>query len=93
MTGDAAVPAKRPGKGETIAKLLGAFEAAAHRDEEGIEFWLARGLAPLLGYEKYANFLKVAEKAKNACRKVARASKTILPISAKWSVSAQGLSD
>ncbi len=67
MAEDANSPAKKPGKGKAIGALLNAFEAAAQVDEDGVEFWSARTLAPLLGYEKYANFLKVVEKAKEAC--------------------------
>jgi DNA-damage-inducible protein D len=50
-----------------IDDLITGFELAAHR-EPGIEFWLARDLQPLLGYESsWQNFLNVIHKAKIAC--------------------------
>lgn len=42
------------------------FESIRH-DADGAEFWLARQLAPVLGYRDYRNFLAVVEKAKLAC--------------------------
>jgi DNA-damage-inducible protein D len=42
------------------------FESIRHEDE-GAEYWLARQLAPVLGYEKYDNFLQVVRKARVAC--------------------------
>ncbi|EKD52206.1 MAG: DNA-damage-inducible protein D [uncultured bacterium] len=54
-------------KKELITKLHGEFENCAQHDES-IEFWLARDLQRLLGYEKWDNFLKVVEKAKTACQ-------------------------
>lgn len=38
------------------------------RHENGIEYWYARELYPLLGYSKWENFLPVIEKAKQACK-------------------------
>ena len=44
------------------------FDAIAHYDEESqIEFWYARELQIALGYTEWRNFMKVIEKAKNAC--------------------------
>lgn len=60
-------PVPRPSKGEIIGKLLDAFEAAAHRDEDGVQFWMARELAPLLGYQRWENFSSAIERAKLAC--------------------------
>ena len=40
------------------------FEEAKHTTPEGIEFWLARELQLLLGYEQRRNFSEVIEKAK-----------------------------
>lgn len=37
------------------------------REDAGAEYWLARQLAPVLGYEKYDNFLQVVRKARVAC--------------------------
>lgn len=53
-------------KRELISKLHGEFEKHANIQER-IEYWLARDLQKLLGYEKWDNFLKVIEKAKTAC--------------------------
>jgi len=39
------------------------FESIRHEDE-GVEHWLARQLAPVLGYQDYRNFLSVIEKAR-----------------------------
>lgn len=38
------------------------------RHENGIEYWHAREIYPLLGYSKWENFLSVIEKAKQACK-------------------------
>lgn len=53
-------------KKELVSKLHGEFEKYAQCQEE-VEYWLARDLQRLLGYEKWDNFLKVIEKAKAAC--------------------------
>lgn len=37
------------------------------REGEGVEYWLARQLAPVLDYQNYRNFLAVVEKARIAC--------------------------
>ena len=54
-------------KKEIVAKLNISFEDATYQ-EEGIEYWFARDLQILLNYTKWDNFLKVVEKAKNACK-------------------------
>lgn len=54
-------------KKEIIVKLHGEFEKCA-QNETGVEYWFARDLQKLLGYEKWDNFLKVIEKAKIACQ-------------------------
>jgi len=51
---------------EIIVKLHKNFDDCAHNDK-GIEFWYARELQGLLGYDKWSNFEKVIEKAKWAC--------------------------
>lgn len=43
------------------------FENIKHNDEENNEFWLARELQQILEYREWRNFLKVIEKAKEAC--------------------------
>jgi hypothetical protein len=44
-----------------------AFEQIMHRDEQG-EYWLARELGQLLGYDKWQNFLGVIHDAMEVCR-------------------------
>ena len=44
------------------------FEDIKHFTEEGIEFWYARELQAVLEYAKWGNFLKVIDKAKEACK-------------------------
>lgn len=43
------------------------FEELKQIDENGNEFWYARSLSKLLEYTDFRNFLKVIEKAKEAC--------------------------
>jgi len=50
-----------------ITKLQKTFEDYAH-ESEGVEFWYARDLQVLLGYDKWENFFNVIEKAKIACK-------------------------
>jgi len=50
-----------------IIKLQKVFEDYAHKSG-GVEFWYARDLQVLLGYDKWENFVKVIEKAKIACK-------------------------
>lgn len=51
-----------------INVLKSKFDKIAHYDENiGIEFWYARELQPALGYTKWSNFIKVIDKAKDAC--------------------------
>jgi len=54
-------------KTEIIHTLTGTFEAHAQQAENGIEFWLARDLQHLLGYDEWRNFTTVIIKAKTAC--------------------------
>lgn len=54
-------------KTEIIQSLVNNFESYAKKTEEGVEFWLARDLQQLLGYDKWDNFLNVISKAKIAC--------------------------
>lgn len=53
-------------KKELIIKLHSEFEKQAQY-EKNIEYWLARDVQGLLGYDKWDNFLKVVEKAKTSC--------------------------
>ncbi len=54
-------------KPEIIQSLIHNFESYAKKTEQGVEFWLARDLRQLLGYDKWDNFLNVISKAKIAC--------------------------
>lgn len=50
-----------------IASTYATFEGIRHLDENGDEYWLARELAPLLGYHKWQNFEFVIKRAAIAC--------------------------
>lgn len=56
-------------KSDEIKDLFQKFENAAS-ELEGVECWSARDLQILLGYSKWENFIKVIEKAKDACKNV-----------------------
>lgn len=43
------------------------FENIKHTDENGVEFWYARELQPILEYKEWRNFIQVIDKAKIAC--------------------------
>lgn len=43
------------------------FEAIKHIDENGIEFWYARELMPILQYSNWQNFEKIINKSKISC--------------------------
>ncbi|MDR1360748.1 MAG: DNA damage-inducible protein D [Rickettsiales bacterium] len=47
--------------------LLGEFDSHSHK-YENLEYWFARDLQKLLGYEKWENFTKIIEKAKISCK-------------------------
>ena len=50
------------------AKEYQRFEDIKHTTDEGIEFWYARELGPVLDYAKWDNFRKVIDKAMLACK-------------------------
>ena len=54
-------------KTEIIQSLTNNFESHARQTENGVEFWLARDLQGLLGYEQWKNFKAVVDKARTAC--------------------------
>ena len=55
-------------KRELIVKLHRKLEESVHKEvQSGTEFWLARDLQNVLGYQRWANFTRVIEKAKTAC--------------------------
>ena len=61
-------------KKELIAELFMRFEQACY-DYKGIECWSARELQDILGYTEWRNFLKVIDKAKDACTNAGEALK------------------
>ena len=44
------------------------FEDIKHIDENGVEFWYARELMPILEYAKWQNFKKIIDKAMITCK-------------------------
>lgn len=54
---------------QLIVKLHKNFEDCAH-DQNGVEFWYARELQELLGYDEWRNFENAINKAKIACKNV-----------------------
>jgi len=50
-----------------IQRLHKNFEDYVH-ERDGVEFWFARDLQKLLGYDEWRNFLKVIEKARESCK-------------------------
>ena len=56
-------------KKELIIELFEKFEAACYLYKE-IECWSARELQTILGYSEWRNFVKVIDKAKEACQNV-----------------------
>ncbi len=55
-------------KKEIVKKLHKNFNDYAQKTDGGLEFWFARDLQVLLGYDQWKNFQKVIEKAKTACQ-------------------------
>jgi hypothetical protein len=49
-----------------MQSLIEGFEGKAHKQDD-LEFWYARDLQYLLRYAEWRNFLKVVEKAREAC--------------------------
>ena len=50
------------------AKEYQRFEDIKHTTEDGVEFWYARELAPVLDYVQWRNFSKVIDRAMLACQ-------------------------
>jgi len=50
-----------------INRLRKTFEEHAN-EKDGLEFWFARDLQILLGYDEWRNFSKIIDKAKTACK-------------------------
>ncbi len=51
---------------QLIVKLHKNFEDFAH-EKDGVQFWYARDLQTLLGYDQWRNFENAINKAKIAC--------------------------
>ena len=66
------------------------FEEIKHIDENGIEFWYARELMPILQYLKWENFKKVIEKAMIACENSGISAKDCFPDVRKPIISGKG---
>ena len=45
------------------------FEDIKHVDENGVEFWLARELYPVLQYKQWRRFEDAIDRAKEACQR------------------------
>jgi len=52
---------------QLVVRLHKNFEDAAYQ-ENGVEYWLARDIQELLGYDEWRNFVNVIDKAKIACK-------------------------
>lgn len=52
-----------------IDAVMKKLEAAKSVTDQGVDFWMARALQIILGYDDWKNFINVIEKAKVACRK------------------------
>lgn len=52
---------------EIVTRLTKTFEDYA-QNADGLEFWFARDLQKLLGYDRWENFVNAVEKAKSACQ-------------------------
>ena len=50
-------------KASEIQELFNSFESIAI-EYEGVEYWSARELAPVMGYVQWRNFTTIIEKAK-----------------------------
>lgn len=50
-----------------IDKSNKSFEDIKHINENGVEFWYARELMPILQYSNWQNFEKIIDKAKKSC--------------------------
>ncbi len=54
-------------KKELVTALTGDFELHAQQTESGVEYWLARDLQHLLGYDQWRNFAQVISRGMVAC--------------------------
>lgn len=54
-------------KTQLIHQLTANSEDLSHQTNDGVEFWSARDLQHLLGYDKWDNFKNIISKVKTAC--------------------------
>lgn len=59
---------ENPPPQEVVGTTPPDFDAIRHFDENGVEYWLARELYPMLGYTTWRRFCEVVERAKEACK-------------------------
>jgi hypothetical protein len=79
---------------EIVGRLHTSFEDMVQIfPETDTEYWFARDLQLLLGYTQWRNFEAVIDKAIQACTNSGHVHKTILRISAKWSLLAPAPSE
>jgi len=53
---------------EKVGRIKERFDLVIHQDENAnVEFWYARELMPLLGYERWENFYKAITRAAESC--------------------------
>lgn len=72
-------------KQELIVDLQSRFNAISHNtDDENIEFWYARDLQTILGYDKWKFFLKSFIKLKSLVKILKQRLLTIFLMSGKW---------
>lgn len=61
-------PNAQPLQDGAIERLIASFEVASQIDEDNeVEFWFARDLQELLGYQRWDTFMEVLAKAQIAC--------------------------
>ena len=73
-----------------VEKNNESFENIKHIDENGVEFWYARELMPILQYSKWENFKKVIKKAIVACENSGISAKDCFPDVRKPIISGKG---
>ena len=73
-----------------VEKNNESFENIKHIDENGVEFWYARELMPILQYSKWENFKKVIKKAIVACENSGILAKDCFPDVRKPIISGKG---
>lgn len=55
---------------QQISRMTASFDQISHKTDDGVEFWYARELMPVLGYARWENFTNIIEKAKISCKTV-----------------------